>query len=201
MPVDFLFSSSHIIKDFPYHHVLVIGSPGSGKSTLSRKLGDILDLPVIHLDLLWHLPDQTTVSEEVFDKRLMTELNKPCWIIDGNFLRTVPLRLEKADLVLFLDYPAALCEESVEERIGKPRLDLPWIEQSFDPEFRIFIQEFPIIRRPAILDLLSKVNPAKTTVVQLTSREEADQFMDLLKELTTKAVSNPCRRSEKEIID
>ncbi len=183
MSFDFSLSSSTVVNHFPFSHVLVIGSPGAGKSTLSRRLGQILNLPVIHLDLLWHRPDRTTVPEDTFDRRLKKVLDTPAWIIDGNFSRTMPLRLEKADLVVFLDYPAALCEKSVEQRIGKPRLDLPWIEQSFDPEFRKFIQEFPKIRRPAILKKLEALDPAKTTIVQLTTREKADQLLNLLKKL------------------
>lgn len=47
--------------------VLVIGCPGSGKSTFARRLRDAAGLPLYPLDLLWHRPDRTAVSEEEFD--------------------------------------------------------------------------------------------------------------------------------------
>ena len=50
--------------------VIVIGSPGAGKSTFSRKLRDITGLPLYHLDNIWHKPDRTTISREEFDERL-----------------------------------------------------------------------------------------------------------------------------------
>jgi len=36
--------------------IAVIGSGGSGKSTFSRKLGNILNLPVYHLDTVYWNP-------------------------------------------------------------------------------------------------------------------------------------------------
>lgn len=50
--------------------ILVIGCPGSGKSTFARRLRDRTGLPLYHLDLLWHRPDKTTVSEAEFDAAL-----------------------------------------------------------------------------------------------------------------------------------
>ena len=50
--------------------ILVIGCPGSGKSTFARRLRDRTELPLYPLDLLWHRPDKTTVSKAEFDAAL-----------------------------------------------------------------------------------------------------------------------------------
>ena len=83
--------------------ILVIGCPGSGKSTFSRRLRDRTWLPLYPLDLLWHRPDKTTVSEAEFDAALAEILRKDRWIIDGNFSRTLERRLEECDTVFLFD--------------------------------------------------------------------------------------------------
>ena len=99
--------------------VLVIGCPGSGKSTFSRSLHNVTGIPLYHLDMLYWNSDKTTVEKNVFISRLTEVLNKDQWIIDGNFSSTMSLRLSLCDTVFFLDYPTDLCLEGVEERRGK----------------------------------------------------------------------------------
>lgn len=97
--------------------VLVIGCPGSGKSTFARKLRDMTGLPLYYLDMLWHKPDQTTVSAEEFDASLQAILQHDRWIIDGNYQRTLEVRFEACDTVFLLDLPLPLCLESARSRI------------------------------------------------------------------------------------
>ena len=104
--------------------VLVIGCPGSGKSTFARRLRDRTGLPLYPLDLLWHRPDKTTVSEAEFDAALAEILRKDRWIIDGNFSRTLERRLAECDTVFLFDLPLADCIAGVETRIGTKREDM-----------------------------------------------------------------------------
>lgn len=156
--------------------VLVIGCPGSGKSTFSRRLRDATGLPLCHLDLLWHRADKTTCSREEFDRKLGEVLARERWIIDGNYLRTMRPRLERCDTVFFFDLPVRDCLAGVEARIGKPREDMPWVEQEFDPEFRQFILDFPRDRVPVIYALLEEYREGRT-VVTFPSRKAADQWL------------------------
>ena len=64
--------------------IIVIGSPGAGKSTFARQLRDITGLPLYYLDMIWHLPDRTTITKDEFDQKLMDILKTDTWIIDGN---------------------------------------------------------------------------------------------------------------------
>jgi adenylate kinase family enzyme len=156
--------------------VLVIGSPGGGKSTFSRQLGKILSLPVIHLDQLFWNSDRTTVPREEFDRRLGEALAGDCWIIDGNFQRTMEWRMERCQTVFFLDYPVEVCLQGVRARFGKPREDIPWVETEEDPEFLQMIREFPEKTRPKILALREKY-PEKRWIT-FSSREEADRYLE-----------------------
>ena len=47
--------------------IMIIGSPGSGKSTFARKLRDKTGLPLFYLDMIKHKPDRTTISSEEFE--------------------------------------------------------------------------------------------------------------------------------------
>ena len=51
--------------------IIVIGSPGAGKSTFARQLRDVTGLPLYYLDMIWHLPDRTTITKDEFDQKLM----------------------------------------------------------------------------------------------------------------------------------
>jgi len=158
-----------------FHKAIVIGSPGAGKSTFSRKLRDMTGLPLYHLDMIWHRPNQTTVSKQEFDERLREILAKDCWIIDGNYSRTLELRLQYCETVFLLDFPLETCLAGAESRIGKAREDLPWLETEFDPEFRQFILDFPKDSLPRIYRLLEKYQMDKRTVI-FKSREELENY-------------------------
>lgn len=157
---------------------IVVGCPGSGKSHFARRLQALTGLPLVYLDRLYWRADKTTVSQQEFDRALAAALAGERWIIDGNYLRTMEARLAAADTVFFLDYPIEVCLSGIEERRGKPRPDMPWVETEADEEFLSFVRAFPGDSRPRILALL-KANPKKQTVVFHT-REEADAFLAAL---------------------
>ena len=138
--------------------VIVIGSPGAGKSTFARNLRDRTGLPLYHLDNIWHKPDRTTISREEFDERLAAILAKDSWIIDGNYSRTLELRLQYCDTVFLLDYPLEVCLAGVNDRIGK------------------FIVEFPETRLPGIYRLLHRYEQGREIHI-FRSRVEADGYL------------------------
>ncbi|MCI8317887.1 MAG: adenylate kinase [Lachnospiraceae bacterium] len=156
--------------------VIVIGSPGAGKSTFARKLRDVSGLPLYYLDLIWHRPDQTNISRDEFDIQLQTILRKECWIVDGNYLRTLEMRLKVCDTVFLLDFPVEVCLLGAQSRIGRKREDLPWLETVFDEEFRQWILSFPAEQLPYIYELLKKYRKNKQIVV-FKSRKEADEYL------------------------
>ena len=75
--------------------IIVVGSPGAGKSTFARRLGELTGLPVHHLDLIWHRPDRSNVTQAEFDAALEGVLQGEGWIIDGNYSRTLERRMEE----------------------------------------------------------------------------------------------------------
>lgn len=160
--------------------VIIIGCPGSGKSTFGRELTLITKLPLYHLDMMFWNEDRTTVSKEVFIKRLEEAMSKPKWIIDGNYGSSMEMRLKECDTVFFLDYPTKVCIEGINERKGKPRSDMPWVENDTeDEEFIAFINNYNKESRPKVIKLLEKYSSKNIKVFH--SRKESEEYLSTLK--------------------
>jgi adenylate kinase family enzyme len=96
--------------------ILVIGCCGAGKSTFSKELSSKLNLPLVHLDRLFWQPGWIQQEDRVFAELLQTELDRDRWIIDGNYLKSLPLRLEYSDTIIFLDLNRWICTWRVLKR-------------------------------------------------------------------------------------
>lgn len=160
---------------------MLIGSPGAGKSTLATALGQRLNLPVVHLDRLWWLPGWKESTQADFDEMLADVLAQPDWILDGNYTRTLPLRLAQAHVVIWLDFPRLLClRRALWRRIrfhGQTRPDLtPGCPERIDIEFLGFIWSFQKKVRPRIAAAL-EAHEGKVQVVRLTSPREAARYL------------------------
>ena len=159
--------------------IIVIGCPGSGKSTFSKALHRITGIPLYHLDLMYWNADKTTVEKPVFLERLHAAMQQDQWIIDGNYASTMETRIQACDTVVFLDYPTEVCLSGIEERKGKPRTDMPWIEpEEDDAEFVAFIKTYNTQSRYGVLALLEKYRHKNILIFK--SREEADAFVETL---------------------
>lgn len=159
--------------------VLVIGCSGAGKSTFARRLRDITGLPLYYLDRLWHKADRTHITREEFDRVLAEWLARPAWIIDGDYSRTLPQRLEACDTVFFLDFPLEVCLAGVENRRGAQRPDMPWVEEELDAEFLQYILDFGQAQLPAIRAMLEPYR-GRRQILTFRSRAEADAWLNAL---------------------
>lgn len=155
--------------------VMVIGCPGSGKSTFSKALHRVTGLPLYHLDILNWNEDKTTIPRPMFLKRLNGILQEDLWIIDGNYGSTMELRMNACDTVFFLDYPLEVCLDGVKGRMGQPRSDMPWIETEEDEDFIRFITDYNSVSRPAVTKLLEKY--ATKDIFIFSSRSEAEDYL------------------------
>lgn len=158
--------------------IIVIGCPGSGKSTFSRVLHNITGLPLFHLDQMYWNEDKTTVEKSVFLKRLQDAMVQSAWIIDGNYGSTMEMRMEACDTVIFLDYPVEVCLSGIQARRGKMRSDMPWVSSEEDAEFMAFIQNYREESRPKVMELLRKY--AHKDIYIFTDRGKGDAFLKSL---------------------
>ena len=160
--------------------IVIIGCPGSGKSTLARELGEKLNLTVVHLDRLWWTKGWENVSMEEFDARLENALKLDCWIIDGNYSRTMDARLEKCDTIIWLDYSRWACLRGMFQRVilnhGKVRPDMAeGCPERFDLEFIKYIWNFNKNNRVLNQTRIAKTKHAKAIV--LKNRKEKQAFL------------------------
>ena len=156
--------------------IIIIGSSGAGKSVFSQKLKDITNLPLYHLDMLYHKKDGTHISKEELEEKLKSIFKEENWIIDGNYQRTLELRLKECDTVFLLDFSTDICIAGAESRIGKKRDDMPWIEEKLDEEFKKGIIDFSKEKLPQIYKLLDKYKD-DTDIIIFKTREEADNYI------------------------
>lgn len=161
--------------------VIIIGCPGSGKTTFAEKLNKCTGLPLYYLDAVWHKPDKTHIPREEFDQKIADIFAIEKWIIDGNYKRTIETRLKECDTVFLFDLPTEVCIQGATERIGKGRCEMPWSETEFDPEFRQFIEDFSKDTLPYIYEIIERYKDDKQIVI-FKSREEADMFIERYEE-------------------
>lgn len=159
--------------------IIIIGCPGNGKSRLAKILGEKLNLPVIHLDKLFWLPNWVERSKEEFNEILLDELEKEHWIMDGNFGASLPTRLKYCDHVILLNYPTAVCYFRVLKRViknrGKTRADMTeGCNERFDPSFMKYIRTF---KRTKLPNLYKRLSEANVTVTEIKSDKELNKFL------------------------
>lgn len=161
--------------------IIIIGSCGAGKSTLAIKLAQKLNLPLVHLDKLRFIGNWQERPREEFDKLLLAELEKPRWIIDGNYNRTIPLRMQHCDTVIFLDFPRLVCMWGVMKRVikyhGRTRPDMGGeCRERFDPEFMKYVWDFRKKHRKRYLEMLANATDKK--VIILKNRRQVKKFLE-----------------------
>ncbi len=145
---------------------MVIGCCGAGKSTFSKQLHDVTGLELIHLDQYHWKPNWVEMEKNAWEKTVQNLIEKPKWIMDGNFGGTMAMRMERADTIIYFDYPTWLCLWRVVKRIwtyrGKTRPDMTeGCLERFDFEFLHYVATFNMVKRKRILTELNKFKGQK----------------------------------------
>ncbi len=162
--------------------VVIIGSPGAGKSYLSRELAEKTGLPVVHLDYYFHQQGPDYLNDEVAWRKLVRELVKgDTWIIEGNYKRTTfDIRLPEADTIIHLEYPSYITvTRAIKRRVqyhGKRRPEMPetWKEK-LDPEFFRYIINYRRKDLPRVREEIKKY-PGRQ-VITLKNPRQTKKFL------------------------
>src|SRR4051794_36449574 len=99
--------------------ILVMGSPGSGKSTFARRLSQVTGMPVVSLDALYWNPGWQPSDAIEFEARLADAIRLPRWIMDGDYMWWAgDVRRSMADAVIWFDLPRWACMVGIASRIA-----------------------------------------------------------------------------------
>lgn len=161
--------------------VLVIGSGGAGKSTLARRLGEILKLEVIHLDAFHWRPGWVEPPKEEWQRTVEELLRRDAWVMDGNYGGTLERRLEACDTVVFIDLPRSVCLWRVMKRLltyrNAKRPDMAeGCFEKFDWKFVGWVWGYPKRSRPQVLEAINKHREGRT-VFRLHSRSDVKKLL------------------------
>jgi adenylate kinase family enzyme len=164
--------------------IIIIGSGGAGKSTLALRLGELLNLPVYHLDRLFWKPGWVEADRDEFRAAMIQIMGKDEWIIDGNFDSTLPLRLQYCDTVIMLDYSRLTCFTGYFKRyvkykgITRPSMT-EGCDEKLDLSYLKWLWNFPKIKLK-IIDEIYKYKETKKVLI-FKNRKETERFVVELK--------------------
>jgi adenylate kinase family enzyme len=88
----------------PGKRIAVVGTTGSGKTTIASALASLYDLPHVELDALHWGPNWQEPPLEVFRQRVSQALAGDAWVTDGNYLKVRDVVWGRADTLIWLDY-------------------------------------------------------------------------------------------------
>ena len=162
------------------NRIIVLGSSGSGKSTLARRIGELLDIEVIHLDSYYWQPNWVATPEDEWAEKVEELLGRDRWVMDGNYPSSLELRVGYADTVIFIDQSRWVCLWRCIKRFamhrGENRLELAeGCNEKIDLDFLKWIWNYPRDVKPKIQSLLKQ--HLEKQVVWLKSSKEVDIFL------------------------
>ncbi len=161
--------------------VLVVGSGGAGKSTVSRIIAARTGLPVIHLDAHYWWPGWRPSPVPDWRQRVRELIEQPAWVMDGNFTSTLDLRLPAANTVVFLDLPRWVTVPRALRRglrwHGRVRPDMaPACPERVTWEFLLWLWRFPRGGRRRLLTAIATAG-VQDRVIRLTGRTAVAQWV------------------------
>jgi adenylate kinase family enzyme len=85
------------------NRIVIAGTSGSGKSTLARQIADVLDVEYFEIDALYHGPGWTANVD--FVRRVSSRIAEPAWVTEWQYTAARDALADRADLMVWLDFP------------------------------------------------------------------------------------------------
>jgi adenylate kinase family enzyme len=158
--------------------IAIIGCGGSGKTVLAGHFAAVLGLPVTNLDALYYDDGWNPTPMEKFAALQRELVAPPRWVIEGNYASTLPIRLARADTIVFLDLPARTCLRGIAQRRWRYRggQHTDGVYDRITWSFIKYILGYRRTMRPKV-DALVAEHGQHASFVRLTSRRQARRFL------------------------
>lgn len=151
-----------------YNRISIVGGSGSGKSTLCSILSKELNLPAVHLDGINFDSNWVEIDKSKRDNIIVNKALEDKWIIDGNYTKTLKNRLERADLIIWLDYSTFALLKGVLKRffkgINKEKPEIPGCKERFDFNFIKYVITYNKKKRYIIVENLADIPKEKILI-------------------------------------
>lgn len=164
--------------------IVIVGSGGSGKSTLAEQMGVALGLDVVHLDRLLWKPGWVRLSPQEQEAVIVDAVSGPRWIVEGDHIRTQPMRFAASDTVIFLDFPRWVCFWRTVRRFalnyGKSRLGMAeGCPERLNWTLLKWVWRYPLDNRTQVVSNIEEYRAGRKVVI-LHSTKEVKQFLGQL---------------------
>ena len=154
--------------DIPTNRISIIGGSGSGKSTLATILSKELNIPAIHLDAINYNANWVEIDQNERELIIQRKSNEDKWIIDGNYNKTLKERLDKSDLIIWLDYSSLAHLKGILKRLikysNKEKPELPGCKERFNFAFLKYVISYNRKKRPEVLKIIKSIPSEKVII-------------------------------------